>query len=153
MRSLQGICHRYKINKKQQNRNGKRKKRKANQNMRAQNSKAAQGGNKKCRWKKNEQKKKENNLINCKKGMIMAKRVWAPETATCGATETARERGRYGDRGSIGCTSQLNIVQCAWPALCKRAEVKSIKAPNGCYYIISCRTNSSQRALKHIKWK
>lgn len=151
MRSLQGICHRYKINKKQQNRNGKRKKRKANQNMRA---KAAQGGNKKCRWKKNEQKKKkENNLINCKKGMIMAKRVWAPETATCGATETARERGRYGDRGSIGCTSQLNIVQCAWPALCKRAEVKSIKAPNGCYYIISCRTNSSQRALKHIKWK
>lgn len=54
--------------------------------------------------------KKENNLINCKKGMIMAKRVWAPETATCGATETARERARYGDRGTIGCTSQLNIV-------------------------------------------
>lgn len=33
------------------------KERKANQNMRAQNSKAALGGNKKCRWKKRKKKK------------------------------------------------------------------------------------------------
>lgn len=38
--------------------------------------------------------KKENNLINCKKGMIMAKRVWAHKMATCGAkrdTERCKE--------------------------------------------------------------
>lgn len=68
---------------------------KANQNMRTQKQESCVGRQKK---KKNVDRrdgmKKENNLINCKKGMIMAKRVWAHKMATCGAkrdTERCKE--------------------------------------------------------------
>jgi len=53
----------------------------------------------------------------------------------------------------LGLVVVVYVRACMSSLLSRRAEVKSIKAPNGCYYIISCRTNSSRPTFKHIKWK
>lgn len=66
---------------------------KANQNMRTQKQESCVGRQKKENVDRRDGMKKENNLINCKKGMIMAKRVWAHKMATCGAKRD-RERWR-----------------------------------------------------------
>jgi len=50
-----------------------------------------------------QKKREENNLIYCKKGMIMAKRVWGTRNGDLWAPRNKkRER-------SIGCTNKLNV--------------------------------------------